>query len=62
MHAVLVAVPEWRAACLGFVVLAVLGFALNDSGMTVPGIMLVVFVAAWMHLLVTVAGARCLPA
>jgi len=53
--AVLAAVPEWRAACLGFVVLAALGFALNDSGMTVPGIMLVVFVAAWVHLLVTTA-------
>lgn len=46
-------VPEWRAAGLGLGVLAVLGFALNDSGLTVPGIMLVVFVAASMHLLVT---------
>jgi hypothetical protein len=53
IDAVLARVPEWRAACLGFVVLAVLGFALNDSGMTVPGIMLVVFVSAWVHLLVT---------
>ena len=53
LHAVFARVPEWRAACVGVVVLAVLGFALNDSGMTVPGIMLVVFVAAWVHLLVT---------
>jgi hypothetical protein len=53
LAAVFARVPEWRAACLGFAVLAVLGFALNDSGMTVPGIMLVVFVSAWIHLLVT---------
>lgn len=51
---VLAAVPEWRAGSLGFVVLAALGFACNDSGMTVPGIMLVVFVAAWVYLLVSV--------
>ena len=50
--------PEWRAACVGFAVLAVLGFALNDSGITVPGIMLVVFVAAWVRLLVAIASAR----
>lgn len=56
VRAVLADVPEWRAACVAFVVLAALGFALNDSGMTVPGIMLVVFVASWVHLLVTVAG------
>jgi hypothetical protein len=54
LRVVLTGVPEWRAACIGFAVLAVLGFALNDSGTTVPGIMLVVFVAAWVHLLVTV--------
>jgi hypothetical protein len=48
-------IPEWRAACIGFAVLAVLGFALNDSGITVPGIMLVVFVSAWVRLLVAYA-------
>jgi hypothetical protein len=53
LGAIFARVPEWRAACVGFGVLAVLGFALNDSGMTVPGIMLVVFVCAWVHLLVT---------
>lgn len=72
VRAVLTTVPEWRAGCLGFAVLAVLGFALNDSGMTVPGIMLVVFVAAWVHLLVIgvdlmptrprTAGGRATPA
>jgi hypothetical protein len=45
-------IPEWRAACLGFTVLAVLGFGFNDSGITVPGIMLVVFVGACVRLLV----------
>jgi hypothetical protein len=48
-------VPEWRAACIGFAVLAVLGFAFNDSGITVPGIMLVVFVSACVRLLVAYA-------
>jgi len=52
---VLAQIPEWRAACVGFAVLAVLGFALNDSGITVPGIMLVVFVTAWVRLLVAYA-------
>jgi len=54
LRAVLAWIPEWRAACLGFVVLAVLGFAFNDSGITVPGIMLVVFLSAWVRLLVAV--------
>jgi hypothetical protein len=53
--AVLAWIPEWRPACVGFAVLAVLGFAFNDSGITVPGIMLVVFVGAWVRLLVAVA-------
>jgi len=61
LRGVFAAIPEWRAACLGFAVLAGLGFALNDSGMTVPGIMLLVFVAAWIHLLVTVAPVGGVP-
>ena len=52
MRAVFTAIPGWAAACTGFTVLAVLGFALNDSGITVPGIMLVVFLATWSRLLV----------
>jgi hypothetical protein len=55
LAAVFARIPEWRAACLGFAVLAVLGFAFNDSGITVPGIMLVVFVGAWVRLLVACA-------
>jgi hypothetical protein len=33
-------VPELRAAAIGFAILAVLGYALNDSGVAVPGMML----------------------
>lgn len=33
-------VPELRATIVGFVVLAILGWALNDSGVAVPGMML----------------------
>ena len=49
--AVRAAVPGGRALDLGMVVLAVLGFATNDSGMAVPGIMMVVYVATWVQLL-----------
>jgi hypothetical protein len=38
--AVLTRVPELRAATVGFVILAGLGYALNDSGVAVPGMML----------------------
>jgi hypothetical protein len=55
LRAVITAVPEMRAGVVGFAVLAPLGFALNDSGMTVPGIMLVVFLAVWVYLSCTVA-------
>jgi hypothetical protein len=57
VDAVLTAVPQWRAGCVGFAVLAVLGFALNDSGLAVPAMMLVVFLSAWAHLLLTVPPA-----
>ena len=33
-------IPQERAARVGFVIAAVLGFALNDSGIAVPGLML----------------------
>jgi len=33
-------IPELRAAIVGVLVLAALGFALNDSGIAVPGVML----------------------
>ena len=40
-------------ACLwGSIVVAVLGFALNDSGMTIPAMMLPVLVAYLIHLVV----------
>lgn len=43
--------PELRAATVGFGVVAVLGFALNDSGVATPGVMLAVLVAALIALL-----------
>jgi hypothetical protein len=45
-------VPELRAALAGFVVLAVLGYALNDAGVVVPGLMLGVLVATLVPSLV----------
>jgi hypothetical protein len=46
-------VPEMRAALVGFAILAVLGFALNDSGIAIPGMMLSVLNATIVTLLVT---------
>ncbi|MGQ0803594.1 MAG: hypothetical protein ACT4PI_07015 [Actinomycetota bacterium] len=49
--------PAFRAGAIGAAVLLGLGFALNDSGIKVPGVMLTVFDAALVVLLV-----RCPPA
>ena len=46
-------VPELRAALVGFGVLAVLGYALNDAGVTVPGLMLGVLIATLVPSLVS---------
>jgi hypothetical protein len=39
LRSLLTALPELRAALIGFTGVAVLGFALNDSGIAVPGVM-----------------------
>jgi hypothetical protein len=49
--------PEMRAAFIGFAILAVLGFALNDSGIAIPGMMLSVLNATIIVLFVTVKRA-----
>jgi hypothetical protein len=46
-------VPEMRAAFIGFAILTVLGFALNDSGIAIPGMMLAVLNATIITLFVT---------
>jgi hypothetical protein len=45
--------PELRAASIGFAILIVLGFALNDSGIAIPGVMLAVLNATIITLFVT---------
>ena len=50
-------VPELRAALIGFAVLAVLGYAVNDSGVAIPAVMLYVLVAALVGMLVRAGGA-----
>ena len=47
-------VPQERAAVVGLLVAMVLGFALNDSGISIPGIMIGVANAALVHLLLRV--------
>ena len=37
LHDLLASAPELRAAAIGFAVLATLGYAVNDSGVVVPG-------------------------
>ncbi|MFM8304353.1 MAG: hypothetical protein ACKOA9_08670 [Actinomycetota bacterium] len=45
-------VPQLRASLVGFTVLAVAGYALNDSGVAIPAVALYVFVAVMVGLLV----------
>jgi hypothetical protein len=49
-------IPELRSSAIGFIVLAVLGYALNDSGIVVPGIMLGVLAPVVIALLFDRAG------
>ncbi|MSO79785.1 MAG: hypothetical protein EXQ79_09305 [Acidimicrobiia bacterium] len=45
-------IPELRAALIGFTVLAVLGYFLNDSGINIPSMMLAVLSATLVTLLI----------
>jgi len=47
-------VPELKASFIGFAIVAVLGFALNDSGIAIPGMMLSVLNPTIIALLVLV--------
>jgi hypothetical protein len=51
-------IPELRAALLGLAVLALLGYALNDSGIAVPGVIASVVNAVLVALLATVWSER----
>jgi hypothetical protein len=53
--------PELQAGAIGAVVLVVVGFAVNDSGIKVPGVMLTVFDAALVVLVTSRAAARPVP-
>jgi hypothetical protein len=46
-------VPELRGSLIGFVIVAALGFALNDSGIAIPGLMLAVLNPVLIFLFVT---------
>jgi hypothetical protein len=56
VQALLNDVPELRASLVGFTVLTVIGYALNDSGVAIPAITLYVFVAAMAGVLVRREG------
>ena len=47
-------IPQERAAVAGLITAMVLGFALNDSGIAVPAIMLGVISASLIHLMLRV--------
>ena len=49
-------VPELRAILIGFAVLAVLGYGLNDAGVVVPGLMLGVLICTLVPLLVDLSS------
>jgi hypothetical protein len=52
LQAIVEWVPELRASYIGFAILATLGFAANDSGIAVPGMMLSVLNPTIVALLV----------
>ena len=54
--------PVFRVGAIGAAVLLVLGFALNDSGIRVPGVMLAVFDAVVVALLVRLSAPERRPA
>ena len=54
VHELFRRIPELRAAAVGFAILTVLGYALNDSGVAVPGMMIGIANAALVGLLVWV--------
>jgi hypothetical protein len=58
LRAVVDRVPTSRAILVGFFVVAALGFLLNDSGVTIPGMMFAVLEGALVYLVATVATAR----
>ena len=47
-------IPEIRAAVAGLITLGVLGFALNDSGIAVPGMLIGVVNASLVYLLIRI--------
>jgi hypothetical protein len=51
LRAVDVAVPEARIGGVGLAIVAILGYALNDSGVAIPGVMLVIAIASYVWLL-----------
>ncbi len=54
-------IPEIRAAFIGFAILSVLGFVLNDSGIAIPGLMLAILNASIITLIVTLRSPDFLP-
>jgi hypothetical protein len=58
LHTIQETIPQERAALAGLITAMVLGFALNDSGIAVPGMMLGVANAALVHLVLRVGSDR----
>jgi hypothetical protein len=52
LRAVVAVVPEVTTAGIGLAIVGLLGWALNDSGIAIPGVMLVIAIAAVVWLLV----------
>lgn len=52
LESLLAEIPEFRASLVGFAVLIVLGYAVNDSGVAIPGVMFVVLIATMVGLLI----------
>jgi hypothetical protein len=62
LRALVAAVPEVKIAGIGLAVVGLLGWALNDSGIAIPGVMIAIAVAALVWLLVRTDPDRPPPA
>jgi hypothetical protein len=57
LHQVITAIPTLRASAVGFAIAAGLGYALNDSGIAIPGLMVSIAGAAAVYLVTAEPGA-----
>jgi hypothetical protein len=61
LHDLIGPVPEFRKAIVSFLILGFVGYAVNDSGIVVPGMMLAILDATLITILVNRVGPAQVP-